>query len=97
MFMRITWAKLRPNTFDAHAEKHRSLRRETAGLKARWLARDTNDSDAIFALSLWETREAMQAWENSDFYTQVYLPTLRADMEADYSVSVCEVVNAEGL
>jgi heme-degrading monooxygenase HmoA len=97
MFMRITWAKLRPGAFEQHAAKHRELKRDIEGLRARWLSRDVNDSDAIFAISLWQSLEAMRSWESSDFYTGVYLPALRRHMEGEHTVSVCEVVNAEGL
>jgi heme-degrading monooxygenase HmoA len=97
MFMRITWAKLRPGTFEQHAAKHRELKREITGLKARWLSRDVGDPDAIFAVSLWESIEAMRTWEGSEFYMTVYLPSLRRHMEGEHTVSVCEVVNAEGL
>jgi heme-degrading monooxygenase HmoA len=97
MFMRITWAKLRPGGFEQHAAQHRELKRDIDGLKARWLSRDVNDPDAIFAISLWQSLEAMRSWEGSEFYTRIYLPTLRRHMEGEYTVSVCEVVNAEGL
>jgi heme-degrading monooxygenase HmoA len=97
MFMRLTWVKLRPGTFEQHAAKYKELGRNVAGFRARWLARDVNDADAIFAVSLWDSMEAIRAWESSEHYTRVYLPSLKPDMEGEYTVSVCEVQHVEGL
>ena len=40
MFMRLTWVKLRPGTFEQHAAKYQDLGRKVAGFRARWLARE---------------------------------------------------------
>jgi heme-degrading monooxygenase HmoA len=33
------------------------------GLRGRWLVQDMNDSDAGFAISLWDSLEDMQAYD----------------------------------
>ena len=44
--------------------------KEVPGLRERWLAQDTTDPDGGFAVSVWETREALQAYEQNAVFTQ---------------------------
>lgn len=46
------------------------------GLRGRWLAQDVRDPDAGYAVSVWDSLEEMQAYEQSDFFTQKILPSL---------------------
>jgi hypothetical protein len=50
-----------------------------------------NDPDGGFALSLWETQEDMQAYEQSDAYRDMYVPTLRPFFSGEYTTYRCEV------
>jgi heme-degrading monooxygenase HmoA len=93
----MTWVKLRPGAFEQHQARYRELGRAVPGMKARWLARDMKEPDAIYAISLWDSIEAIRAWEGSEHYLKVYLPALKPDMEGEYTVSICEVQHAEGL
>jgi heme-degrading monooxygenase HmoA len=93
----MTWVKLRPGVFEQHQAKYKALGRGVPGMKARWLARDAKEPDAIYAISLWDSIDAIRAWEGSEQYLKVYLPALKPDMEGEYTVSICEVQHAEGL
>jgi hypothetical protein len=44
--------------------------KEVPGLRERWLAQDATDPDGGFAVSVWETREALQAYEQNAVFTQ---------------------------
>jgi len=95
MYMRLVWAKVRPGSWAKHEAKYRELDQPAPGLKSRWLVRDTNEPDAMFVVALWETLEAMRAWESSEYYTKTYAPTLRPFLEGGWTVSVCEVRREE--
>ena len=47
------------------------------GLRGRWLAQDVNDPNGGFAVSLWDTLEDMQAYEQSAVFKQEIQPTLQ--------------------
>jgi heme-degrading monooxygenase HmoA len=92
MFMRITWGKVRPNSWsNLETVYHRVCDPNTPGLAARWLARDTVDSDAFFAVTLWETADAIHAWESKPEYRTEFLDKINPFTLGSYSVSVCEV------
>ena len=65
MIMRITWGKLQAGTWqDFERAYHATVAgKEVKGLRGRWLAQDVNDPNGGFAVSLWDTLEAMQAYE----------------------------------
>lgn len=92
MFMRITWGKIRPRAWDdLQAVYARVSDPGIEGLQARWLARDTVDTDAFFAVTLWETVEAIQAWESTPEYQTEFLDKIDPFTLGSYSVSVCEI------
>ena len=93
MMMRITWGKLYPNTWDEceRAYKETLAGKETQGLRGRWLARDVNDPDGGFAVSVWETIDDLQAYEHSAVYREMYAPRLRPFFSGEYTTYRCEV------
>lgn len=65
MFMRITWGRIKEGQWSQFEEAYRSTvegHKGMAGLKARWLIRDLNEPDAGYAVSLWESEEAMRRY-----------------------------------
>ena len=60
-------------------------------LLGRWLAQDVHDPDGGFAVSLWDTLEDMQAYEQSNAYREMYLPSLRLFFSGEYTTYRCEV------
>ncbi len=68
MHMRIVWGKILPGQwdgFEAAFKRAMAVRGEISGLRTQWLARDQNDPDAGYSISLWESDDAMRAfWES---------------------------------
>jgi heme-degrading monooxygenase HmoA len=93
MIMRITWGKLRSGTWSEFEQAYKDtvVGKEVKGLQGRWLAQDVNDPDGGFAVSLWETLEGMQAYEQSDFYQQEALPALQPYFVGEYTTYRCDV------
>lgn len=96
MYMRLTWAKLHPGQWESYEEKYARLIRTSPGLSARWLLRDTHDPDALFVLSHWDSLEALQSWEASDYFREVFVPGIQPMLAGEFTVSLCEVRHAEG-
>lgn len=96
MFMRITWAKVRPGGWAQYEARFKELSQTAPGLQARWMVRDTSDPDASYAVGLWDSVEAMHAWEQSDYFKEVLEPGMRPFLVGAYSVSVCEVRDCLG-
>ena len=78
MIMRITWGKLRAGCWQEYEQAYRATVADTAvpGLRGRWLAQDVQDPDGGFAVSVWDSLEAMQAYEQSAVFRQEIQPTL---------------------
>jgi heme-degrading monooxygenase HmoA len=93
MIMRITWGKLYAGTWDEFERVYKETLagKDIQGLKGRWLAQDVNDPDGGFAVSLWETQEDMRAYEESNAYRDMYLPTLKPFFSGEYTTYRCEV------
>ena len=95
--MRITWGKLYPGTWDEFERVYKSTLagKEIKGLLGRWLARDVNDRDGGFAVSLWETIDDLQAYEQSDAFRDMYAPSLRPFFSGEYMTYRCEVTYSQ--
>lgn len=93
MIMRITSGKLYPGTWDEFERIYVSLLagKEIRGLRGRWLARDVKEPDSGFAISVWETLEDMQAYEQSGPYRDLYVPTLSPFFAGEYTTYHCDV------
>jgi heme-degrading monooxygenase HmoA len=95
MIMRITWGKLRPGSWNDFEKTYEATVAEKGndvkGLRGRWLLQDTQDGDTGFAVSLWETPEAMQAYEQSDLYRKDFAPALQPFFVGDYKTYRCDV------
>lgn len=92
MWMRITWGKVRPGLWDAFEALYAQVADpHTEGLVGRQLVRDTVDSDAFFAISVWATREVIDSWEASEQYRERFLNLIDPFMLGAYSVSVCDI------
>ena len=97
MIMRITWGKLYAGTWDEFERVYKATLagKDIKGLMGRWLAQDMNDPDGGFAVSLWETPEDLQAYEQSDAYRDMYVPTLSPFFSGEYTTYRCEVKYAQ--
>ena len=79
MMMRITWGKLPGGGWQAYEQAYRATVADQAvpGLRGRGLAQDVHDPDGGFAVSVWDSLEAMQAYEQSAVFRQQIQPTLQ--------------------
>lgn len=93
MYMRLTWAKLRPGCWDQYEAKYKALNRTSSGLLARWLLRDLTDPDALFVMSHWVDLESMYGWEQSDYFCRVFLPGIQPLLDGESTVSVSQVID----
>jgi hypothetical protein len=50
---------------------------EVDDLRGRWLVQDDHDPETGYAVSLWDSREAMWVYEQGAFYLQEVLPALK--------------------
>jgi heme-degrading monooxygenase HmoA len=95
MIMRITWGKVHGGKWDAYEQAYRATvvtkSKNIRGLRNRWLARDTADQDAGFAVSLWDSLDDMRAYEQSDFYQKEILAPLQPFFVGEFKTYHCEV------
>ena len=72
MFARIAWGKVKPGTWDDYERLYKDeilpKTREVKGLHFRELLRGADDPNEGISLTLWESREDLDAYERSDLY-----------------------------
>ena len=97
MIMRITWGKLRAGCWQEYEQAYRATVADKAvpGLRGRWLAQDVHDPDGGFAVSVWDSFEAMQAYEQSAVLRQEMPPILQPFCVGEYPTSRCDVKYAQ--
>src|SRR5882724_10235638 len=93
MIMRITWGKLRAGSWQEYEQAYRATvaGKEVPGLRGRWLAQDVNDPDGGFAVSVWESLDAMHAYEQSAVFKQEIQPKLQPFFVGEYTTYRCDV------
>lgn len=95
MYMRIVWGRIRPGQWKRYEEAYKAAlrpgREHIRGLKGRWLVRDLDDRDAGYSVSLWESTEAMERYETSEFFRRKVKPALQPFFVDDFSTAHCEV------
>lgn len=99
MYLRIYWSRIVPGAWPAIEERYRNLATTDApGRLVRWVTQDTNDPESVITVTLWESHEAIQAWETSPRYLAA-LASMKPFMVGSQTVSLCEVAieHPEGL
>ena len=93
MILRITWGKLQAGTWqDFERAYHATVAgKAVKGLRGRWLAQDVNDPNGGFAVSLWDTLEDMQTYEQSAVFKQEIQTTLQPFFVGEYHTYRCDV------
>jgi hypothetical protein len=93
MYMRITWGKtvtagwmetLPPDLLDLSRFKPQ-------GLQSRWVARDAADPENYYSVTVFDTLENLDGWENSRAYLEDYLPAVTRHLVGSHSSSVCKI------
>jgi len=95
MIMRITRGKLHPGTWRAFEQAYTDTvvakGAEVDGLRGRWLVQDDHDPETGYAVSLWDSREAMWVYEQSAFYIQEVLPALKPFVVGEFTTTYGEM------
>ena len=92
MYVRIYWGKIHPGSWPALEEKYQGLMKvPTPGLLGRLVTQDTNDSESIFTVTIWQDLASVQSWEASSDYKNIYLAAVSPHIVGSRSVSLCEV------
>jgi heme-degrading monooxygenase HmoA len=72
MFARVAWGKVKPGTWEAYEriyhEEILPATREVKGLRFRELLQGADDPNEGISLTLWESREDLDAYEQSNLY-----------------------------
>ena len=72
MFARLAWGKVKPGTWDEYEriyhEEILPATREVKGLSLRELLQGADDPDEGISLTLWESREDLDAYERSSLH-----------------------------
>ncbi|MBI3330247.1 MAG: hypothetical protein HYZ81_26510 [Nitrospinae bacterium] len=99
MIMRITWGRVHPGKWNEYEQAYNATvvakTKGLKGLRGRWLAQDMNDRDAGFAVSLWDSLEDMQGYEQSDFYKREILAPLQPLFINAFTTTRCDVRYAQ--
>lgn len=94
MYMRVTWGRLKKGCWADYEASYKKIVSELGdidGLVARWLVQDVNDRDAGYAVSIWESEAALEAYETSDAMKSVITPALTPYYAGEYHATTCEV------
>jgi heme-degrading monooxygenase HmoA len=101
MYMRVTKGHIKAGCWEPYEAayiKYVEGPPAPAGLLGRWLLRAASDPDLGFSLSLWDTQEAMEAYERSDAVRGEILPRLAPYIASDFVAHHCDVkLQAESL
>ncbi|MFM1813318.1 MAG: hypothetical protein RLZ98_13 [Pseudomonadota bacterium] len=93
MFARIVWGKIQPGRWDdyeAAYKKSVESRGRVDGLVVQWLARDQNDKDAGYSVSVWESEAAMNAYVGSPTHKAMTEP-LKPYFVNQYTATHCDI------
>lgn len=72
--VRLSGGRLKPGSWDAFEKAYREFAERMAqvpGLKDRSLLKDTTKEDAGWAVTVWESQEAIDAYNRSDLAQEV--------------------------
>lgn len=94
MYLRIIWGRVREGQWGEFEKAYKQaieLTRKWPGLKGRWLARDSDDADAGYSITLWETETAMHDYMSSPIFREKIGPMVQPFFVNQYTVTHCEV------
>ena len=93
MYMRIVWGKIivgKWSEFEAAFTASMAARGELKGLRNHWLARDQNDQNAGYSITLWDSEADMKSFWDSAKRKQVMAP-LEPFYVNQFTTTHCEV------
>ena len=75
MFARVAWGKVKPGTWEEYERIYHDeivpATRDIKGLHLRELLRGTDDPEEGISLTLWESREDLDAYERSSLHQEL--------------------------
>jgi heme-degrading monooxygenase HmoA len=99
MIMRITWGRIHPGTWEEYEKTYNATvvakSKNIKGLRGRWLAQDTADKDAGYSVSVWDSAEDMEAYEQSEFFKKEILAPLQPFHINAFTTTRCDVKYAQ--
>lgn len=92
MFMRIYWGRIEPGCWPDIEKAYRELNEiPVVGMRARWVTQDVNDPDNLFTITVWESADAVRAWESSSDFHDVFQARVKPFLAGSHTVSLCEI------
>ncbi|MGC1497959.1 MAG: antibiotic biosynthesis monooxygenase family protein [Sulfitobacter sp.] len=92
MYLRIYWGKIVPASWELVEQRYAGLmERQTDGMLGRFVTQDTNDPESLFTVTVWRDLAALETWEKSKEYREVFLNAVEPYLSGSHSVSLCEV------
>jgi heme-degrading monooxygenase HmoA len=94
MFIRITWDKLKPSSWNDYEAAYRKVMPQTLdvpGIRARWLIRDLDEADAGYSIAMFETEEEMRAFTGNPEVRAAIKEALDPFHTGEYTTKHCEV------
>lgn len=92
MYMKVTQGRIRQGTWkEFEAAYKRVVGVPIPGLRVRYLVRDIDDRDCGHSITVWESLEAMRAYQASDLFRKVIEPALQPFFANEFKTSVAEI------
>lgn len=95
MYMRISWVQTAPGQVARYLDEFKKLKVPPEMLSLK-VGQVHDNPDSIFIVSVWDSMEAIRAWEASRAYLEDFNPRLKPFILGNYSVSICEVKHSQG-
>ena len=90
--MKVTEGRIRPGTWtDFETAYKRVVDVPIPGLLARYLVWDIDDRDCGHSITVWESLDAMRAYQESDLFRKVIEPALQPFFANEFKTSVAEI------
>jgi heme-degrading monooxygenase HmoA len=93
MILRIGRGRIKPGSWDEFEKAYQRLLvdgEQPAGIRARWLVRDTSDETGGFTIGIWDDDQTASDWVASDAFAEVQ-EQMRPFFVGDYESYTCEV------
>lgn len=94
MYLRIIWGRIKEGQWTGFEEAYKKsieMTRGAPGLKGRWLARDMDDQDAGYSISLWDDEKSMHDYLQGTIFKDQIVPMVQPFFVNQFTVTHCEV------
>lgn len=94
MQMNISWGRVKPGMWPEYERRFLQADasiRDTPGLRCRWLLRDVDDADAGFAISVWDSAQALEKYLANDSVRALRQQRFNPLFVGEYNRHPCEV------